>query len=206
VLEVDEVWRIVGAALDDEERAVFLMAYDLALRACEVCRVRGSEVDWRYGRVQPPRAKGGKAVHLAVAPPTASALRPFVRGPGPIFRTWTASRFRDRFRSAVERAGLPAGAARDGGKAFSHILRRSKATHLLERGATLAEVRRHLGHRSLRSTLAYLGMTERQRTDADARAASTLVPDGGNSICRREGRTTMTLTLPGPIPQRLPKP
>lgn len=174
VLDLDELWRVIGAAIDDEERAAIFTTYDLALRACELCRVRGADIDWRHGRIQPRRSKGGKGVYLAVSHTTLTALRPFVDGPGVIFPAWTSRRFRDRFRVAVERAGLPTGPARDGGKGFSHVLRRSKATHILEAGGSIVEVQRHLGHKSLRTTLLYLGMTLRQRVEADQRAASTL--------------------------------
>jgi integrase len=176
VLDLDELWRVIGAAIDGEERAAILLAYDLALRACEVQRVPGSAIDWRHGRVQARRAKSGKGVYVAVSPHTLAALRPLVHGPGPIFPDWSARRFRDHFREAVGRAGLSTAPARDGGVGFSHVLRRSKATHLLEAGGSLVEVQRHLGHKSLRTTLLYLGMTQRQRAEADLRAASTLTP------------------------------
>lgn len=167
-----------------ESRAVYLLAYDLALRACEVARVRGRDVDWRRREVRSPRSKGGRVFVLGVSIVTLKAIRPFaVRAgkavTGPLFPKWTPRRFRDAFRRDAARIGLPvddddARCGQSKGKGYSHILRRSRATHLLEAGAKLKDVQWRLGHASPRTTLLYLGLTEGRQREVNRMAAGLI--------------------------------
>ncbi len=171
VLDALELAAVFRAAKDAEERAVFLLGYDLALRCGEVCRVRGIDVDWRRKTIRPPRSKGGKVAELSVAPETLEAIRPFATDGGPIFGAWGGERVRAAFRRVIPRAGLPGRPARDGGKAFSHILRRSRATHMWEAGVSPKAIQRQLGHKSLATTYKYLGLTGEEQGRASTVAA-----------------------------------
>jgi len=174
VLELAELRRVLEAAHDPEEKAVALLIYDLALRAGEVRGVLAEHLDLAACTVRLRRSKKGVIATVGIAPETARALAPFVKSRGPIFPGWNERRVRYLVRKLVTRAGLPHGPAQDGGKAFSHILRRSRATHLFESGQNVRAIQRRLGHKSPRTTMLYLGMTEEEKRQTD-REASDIV-------------------------------
>lgn len=74
------------------------------------------------------------------------------------------SQFFRRFQMIAEAAGLPLE------KRHPHVLKHSLASHLIAGNVNLASVRQALGHRSISSTMAYIGTTDVQAGEA-ARAA-----------------------------------
>jgi site-specific recombinase XerD len=58
------------------------------------------------------------------------------------------------FREARIRAGIRK-------RASIHTLRHSYATHLLEAGVNIRAIQRYLGHSQLKTTMAYLHLTDR---------------------------------------------
>lgn len=180
-LEPEELGKLVAACRTDEERAVLWLVYDLALRAGELSllRVRDFSLDGPEPTVWTPRLKDGEDEPVGVSRHTAVAVEPFVAGPflardAHPFTAWTADRFRAFFRRLVARAGLPTGPAGRGGKGYSHILRRSRATHLIERGAGIKDVQYRLGHKSASTTALYVGMTNARRRVVDRIARESL--------------------------------
>lgn len=53
-----------------------------------------------------------------------------------------------------------------GKKVYTHTLRHSYATHLLEAGVSLKVIQQYLGHTSLQTTMIYLHLTEIAEVDA----------------------------------------
>lgn len=64
------------------------------------------------------------------------------------------------FRTVGELAGLPVE------KRHPHVLKHSLASHLVAGNANLALVRQALGHRSINSTMAYIGTSDAQAAEA----------------------------------------
>ena len=63
----------------------------------------------------------------------------------------------------------------------SHVLRRSKATHMLLNGASLPIIQRFLGHESIKTTEAYLEIGSDAMTKAIEEAGKLLFNDGDSS-------------------------
>jgi site-specific recombinase XerD len=59
-------------------------------------------------------------------------------------------------------------------KRHPHVLKHSLASHLVAGNANLALIRQALGHRSINSTLAYVGTTDAQAAEALQRALMCL--------------------------------
>jgi len=74
------------------------------------------------------------------------------------------SQFFRVFQAIAETAGLPAE------KCHPHCLKHSLASHLVAGNVNLALVRQALGHRSITSTMQYVGTSDGQAAEA-ARAA-----------------------------------
>jgi integrase len=62
--------------------------------------------------------------------------------------------------AVAETAGLPAG------KRHPHVLKHSLASHLIAGNVNLALVKQALGHRSIGSTMVYVGTTDAQAAEA----------------------------------------
>jgi site-specific recombinase XerD len=68
------------------------------------------------------------------------------------------------FQTVAEAAGLPAE------KRHPHVLKHSLASHLVDGNVNLALVKQSLGHRSISSTMVYVGTTDAQAAEAAAEA------------------------------------
>lgn len=171
VLERSDFATLLQAAKTTEERAIFLLIYDLALRAGEVERQLSRNVDLKAGAIGVPRLKDGKLAWIGASKTTLDAIKPFLKKDGgPIFPDWPRDRVCYYFRLRAKEAGLPAR------KRYSHILRASRATHLNEAGAELKDIQRRLGHRSPQSTLIYLHLTEARKREVD-RVAGEMIEE-----------------------------
>jgi len=70
------------------------------------------------------------------------------------------SQFFRVFQAHAEAAGLPAG------KRHPHCLKHSLASHLVAGNVNLALIRQALGHRSITSTMQYVGTSDAQAAEA----------------------------------------
>ena len=150
----------VGRSID---RTVSLVMYDLALRAGEVSKLRWSDVE--NDKIKVCRLKDGVDSWLRVDPATLYAVEAVTKNKKGTMLPWPQQRVRNWFRYLAKRAGLPPD------KRYSHILRRSRATHMLADGATLQEIQWQLGHKSVQTTIIYLGITEETQQKARKVAA-----------------------------------
>ncbi len=178
-LTPDEVLAVLKAARERSVRhwAMTLLAYRHGLRASEVCDLKLSSVDLRAGSITIHRLKG-----------SLSQLQPLYQHRGqPLLdetkalRTWLRERHADGsdylftsqkggrlgrtqffriFRACAEAAGVPAE------KRHPHVLKHSLASHLVAGNVNLALVKQALGHRSINSTMQYVGTSDGQAAEA----------------------------------------
>lgn len=133
----------------------------LGLRAGEAAGLSLDDVDWRRGLLLLRAPKGRRQRELPLSDEVGRALAAYLRASPPangcraIFRSvgarrpLTASALSARVGVAMARAGLgPSGPK-------AHLLRRTFATHLVQRGASLKAVADLLGHTSLATTQLY---------------------------------------------------
>jgi integrase/recombinase XerD len=141
--------------------ALLLCLARLGLRAGEVARLTLDDVDWAAGCLRLTATKGrrerqlplpaevGQAlvVYLRTARPTgpSRALFRTVRDERPLRAAWLST----RVGAVMARAGVTPPGKR------AHLLRRTLATHLVQRGVSLKAVADLLGHASLSTTQVY---------------------------------------------------
>jgi integrase len=161
--------------------AMILLAYRHGLRASEVCGLRLADVDLKNGALSIQRLKGSmKTVQPLYAHrgqpllDEVIALRAWLKvrpvdGSDYLFTSQKGGRL-DRtqlfrtFQTVAEAAGLPAE------KRHPHVLKHSLASHLVDGNVNLALVKQALGHRSISSTMVYVGTTDAQAAEAAAEA------------------------------------
>lgn len=170
--ELQALLRAVGQAKSPRDLAMFTVAYWRGLRASEVGRLRLE--DYRVGpnRLYIHRLKRSLAAEFPLGPQEQKALRAWLRvrgnGPGPLFAS--------RRRRGISRQQLDVLMRRYGAVAgipahlrHFHALKHSIATHLLERGADVVDVKDWIGHKNIQNTMIYAEVTSVRRESAARR-------------------------------------
>ena len=169
-LKPKDVWTIrVRLQLEDRKRdlAMFNLAIDSKLRACDLVRLRIDDVlagDRVRDRASVVQKKTGRPVQFEITEQTRSAISDWVAALGAARgRYLFSSRFRRRPHVStrqyarivhrwVERAGL------DSSAYGTHSMRRTKPAQIYKKTGNLRAVQLLLGHTKLESTVRYLGI------------------------------------------------
>lgn len=163
-------------------RAVVLLAADAGLRASEIARLRGGDVDLERGwlhiavRSETDRTKSGKGRDVPILTDRLKeALRPLLFGPDdPLLVTVTSYEGLRYFMGPVFKAATESESLR------LHELRHRWVTQLLERGVNPLKVQAWAGHEDLKTTLGYAHVSP-EPDEAAREALSPNSPDGNPS-------------------------
>jgi site-specific recombinase XerD len=178
-LTPEEVLAVLKAGRGRSVRnwAMILLAYRHGLRASEVCDLKLTDADIKNGSLNLRRLKGSLS---QVQPLYQHRGQPLLDEMNAV-RAWLRVRFADGsdylftsqkggrldrtqffriFRACAEGAGLPAE------KRHPHVLKHSLASHLVAGNVNLALIRQALGHRSISSTMQYVGTSDGQAAEA----------------------------------------
>jgi site-specific recombinase XerD len=156
---------------------MILLAYRHGLRASEVCGIKMADLDLKAGSISIRRLKGSlhtiQPLYQHRGQPLldeTAAIRAWLRkrqadGSDYLFASQKGGRlsriqFFRSFQRVAERAGLAVE------KRHPHVLKHSLASHLVAGSANLALIRQALGHRSINSTMAYIGTSDAQAAEA----------------------------------------
>jgi type 1 fimbriae regulatory protein FimB len=183
ILSPREMLDLLKAARKRSPRdwAMILLAYRHGLRASEVCAIKLADVDLKAGSISIRRLKGSlhtiQPIYQHRGQPLldeTAALRAWLRkrqtdGSDYLFVSQKGGKlsriqFFRVFQTVAEIAGLPVE------KRHPHVLKHSLASHLVAGNANLALIRQALGHRSIGSTMAYIGTSDGQAAEALQRA------------------------------------
>jgi site-specific recombinase XerD len=165
--------------------SLILLAYRHGLRASEVCGLKLSDIDLKAGFISVRRLKGSlqttQPLYQHRGQPLlneVNALRAWFRcrrkdGSDFLFTSQKGGKlgreqFFRVFQKVAELAGLPKN------KRHPHVLKHSLASHLVAGNVNLALVRQALGHRSINSTMQYVGTTDGQAAEAAQKALMSL--------------------------------
>ena len=178
-LTPDELLAVLKAARVRSARdwCMILLAYRHGMRASEVCNLRLPDVDLKAGSISVRRLKGSlhtvQPLYRHKGQPLldeVTALRAWMRERQPdgsdyLFLSQKGGRlhrsqFFRIFRACAEDADLPPG------KRHPHALKHSLASHLVAGNVNLALVKQCLGHKSIGSTMKYVGTTDTQASEA----------------------------------------
>jgi site-specific recombinase XerD len=179
ILSPQEMLALLKAAKNRSTRdwAMILLAYRHGLRASEVCGVKLADVDLKAGSISIRRLKGSlhtiQPLYQHRGQPLldeTAALRAWLRkrpadGSDFLFTSQKGGKlgrtqFFRNFQAVAESAGLEVQ------KRHPHVLKHSLASHLVSGNANLALIRQALGHRSISSTMQYIGTSDSQAAEA----------------------------------------
>lgn len=160
ILSKQQVQQLYQACSHVQQSCVLHLYYGLGLRRTEGEQLNLQEVDYRAGWVWIKKGKGGRGRKLPLTPQIQADLksyilehRPRVNCPALLLNS-QGRRYRGD--TALQLVKQLAQQANIQQKVDLHSLRHSIATHLLQGGMSLLQVRDYLGHKHLESTQHYL--------------------------------------------------
>jgi site-specific recombinase XerD len=161
VLSREETQRLIGECRNVKHKAFFLLAYGGGLRVSEIAALRVKDIDSASMRIFVRAGKGKKDRYTLLSNECLCTLREYwtIYRPkhpeGWLFlgtdtrKHITPDGVEIAFKTWVSRIGITKGVS-------IHSLRHGFASHLLEDGATIFQIKELLGHASLNSTAVYL--------------------------------------------------
>ena len=160
VLTKEELSTFFNVCDNFKYRTIFMLVYGSGLRIGEVANLRVEDIDSKNMRIFVREGKGNKERYTILPKQSLDMLREYWRKyrqhkrRGRIFlsesgKAITVGVIREHFRKYRRKAKINE-------KATVHTLRHNFATDLIERGATLIQVKELMGHSNIRSTMAYI--------------------------------------------------
>lgn len=179
ILTPEETLNLLKAARKRSMRdwAMILLTYRHGLRASEVCGIKLADLDLKTGSISIRRLKGSlhttQPLYQHRGQPLLdeqAAVRAWLRkrvddGSDYLFISQKGGKLsRIQFFRCFQRVAEAACLAVE--KRHPHVLKHSLASHLVSGNANLALIRQALGHRSISSTMAYIGTSDAQAGEA----------------------------------------
>jgi site-specific recombinase XerD len=158
ILSRDEVQTLIRTPHHLKHRIILATLYTTGLRATELCRLQGTDIDSGRMVVVVHQGKGKKDRQVPLSPDLLPKLRRYWKLYG--LESWLFPG--PRLSEPLTRHGVHHICAQAGKDAklkkaiYPHLLRHTYATHLLEAGMDLRSIQLLLGHASLSSTSIYL--------------------------------------------------
>lgn len=161
ILTREEVFAIIESCKNIKHKAMLTVVYSSGLRVSEAAALKIQHIDSKNMRLFVDCGKGGKDRYTLLSEACLSVLRKYWKiylpkhSEGWLFLgTYNVSHITSRgiafaFNEAVKRTNITKNVS-------IHTLRHAFATHLLEDGATLLQIKELLGHSSIQSTTIYL--------------------------------------------------
>ena len=160
VLTKEELSAFFNCVDNYKFKTIFMLAYGSGLRIGEIVNLRVEDIDGKKMRIFVREGKGNKERYTILSKQSLEMLRVYWsrcrqnKRWGRIFLSETGAAItvgviRKHFRQYRRKAKLSE-------KVTMHTLRHCFATHLIENGATLIQVKELMGHSNIRSTMAYI--------------------------------------------------
>ena len=161
ILTREEVFEIIESCKNIKHKAMLMVVYSSGLRVSEAAALKIQHIDSMNMRLFVDYGKGGKDRYTLLSETCLSVLREYWKMYLPkhpegwlFLGTYNVSHITSRgvefaFTEAVKRTAITKNVS-------IHTLRHAFATHLLEDGATLLQIKELLGHSSIQSTTIYL--------------------------------------------------
>lgn len=160
VLTKEELSAFFSCVDNYKFKTIFMLVYGSGLRIGEVANLRVEDIDSKNMRIFVREGKGKKERYTILPKQSLEMLRIYWskyrqnKRRGRIFlsesgKAITVGVIREHFRKYRRKAKINE-------KATLHTLRHNFATDLIERGATLIQVKELMGHSNIRSTMVYV--------------------------------------------------
>lgn len=161
-------------------KTIFMLAYGSGLRIGEIVNLRNEDIDSKNMRIFIREGKGNKERYTILSNKSLEMLREYWtkyrqhKRKGKIFLSETGEAIteyviRTHFRKYRKKAKISS-------KVTMHTLRHNFATNLIEKGATIIQVKELMGHSNIRSTMEYIHVAN---IDLDLESPLDVLERGG---------------------------
>lgn len=161
-------------------KTIFMLAYGSGLRIGEIVNLRDEDIDSKNMRIFIREGKGNKERYTILSNKSLEMLREYWtkyrqhKRKGKIFLSESGEAIteyviRTHFRKYRKKAKISS-------KVTMHTLRHNFATNLIEKGATIIQVKELMGHSNIRSTMEYIHVAN---IDLDLESPLDVLERGG---------------------------
>ena len=164
ILSLQEVFRIISSTKNLKHKAILSTVYSAGLRVSEAAHLKVSDIDSSQMRIFVRQAKGNKDRYSLLSERNLLLLREYWKVyrpklwlfPGlPDSKPISARTIQAVFHDALVSAGIDKDVS-------VHSLRHCFATHLLNNGASILQIKDLLGHTDIQTTSIYLHLSNAQ--------------------------------------------
>lgn len=164
ILTPHEVQQLIDATANLKHRAILSTIYSAGLRVSEAAHLRISDIDSSNMRILVRQSKGNKDRLSILSEKNLLLLRHYWKSYRPNFWLFpgipvTKPIATRTIQSVFKQSLLASGIAKD---VSIHALRHSFATHSLNHGASILQIKELLGHSDIQTTSMYLHLTHAQ--------------------------------------------
>jgi len=163
IISRNELYKLFSSCDNPKHKIMLMMVYASGLRRNELLNLKIEDIDTNDGkfRIRINRSKGNRDRYTILSKALLPQLREYYQNYQPqdyLFngnkkgKPMTASGLRHALKMAVKKAGIK--------KINLHILRHCFASHALEDGMNIRTLQEILGHKSLKTTMIYLHVSE----------------------------------------------
>lgn len=164
ILSQQEVHRVIDATPNLKHKAILSTVYSAGLRVSEAAHLRVSDIHSENMRILIRQAKGHKDRYSLLSENNLLLLRQYWREYRP--QNWLFPGIPDTkpiatrtIQEIFKKSRIAAGISK---KVSIHTLRHCFATHLLNHGASILQIKELLGHADIQTTSIYLHLTHAQ--------------------------------------------
>lgn len=163
--ELRRLFKVIKAS-SKRDYAIFLLAYRHGLRVSEIGELTKDDIDFTRAKIAIRRLKNSYGGQHPLRPDELKALRAYLRTRTDTLPYLFTSRLqvpiaRNTLHVLMQKYGELAQIPKE--KRHFHALKHSIATHMLEAGADIIDVKDWLGHMNIQNTMEYAKITNPRR-------------------------------------------
>ena len=166
-----EIKKLLDATSNLKYKTIFTIAYSAGLRVCEVCYLKISDLDFSENIIYVRNGKGGQSRLSALSRKAARLIKTYIEQYQVTDWLFAAGKKQCSadllfampvkykpisIRSVEREFRITADKLQLAGYTTLHSLRHSFGTHLIEDGLSIFSIQKMMGHKNIRTTLAYL--------------------------------------------------
>lgn len=158
VLSVDEIQRMFDVCKNKKHRVILALLYSCSLRVSELINLKWSHIDRSRMVINIIKGKGNKDRQVSLNNKLIQLLTEYwkeYKSKEYVLNGQTSSQYSERSVGEVVKQ-LASKANIDNKRIYTHLMRHTSATHMVENGIDINLIQRLLGHASVKTTNIYL--------------------------------------------------
>ena len=159
ILSKNEIEHMIKVTKNINHRLIILIGYSAGLRLSEIINLKWQDIDFEREIIHIKKAKGKKDRIVMLSKRVQQELNMFEQTTPYIFISNRGKKYTERSVQAIIKTA--ANKAKIRKNVTPHTLRHSFATHLLEAGTDLRNIKNLLGHADISTTLIYTKVSNR---------------------------------------------